>query len=192
MLQKILDNKIFRIIYNIIKWFFIGMMVLYLAFILVQKVSNNSSIGGYRLFTVLTGSMKGVYNVNDVIVVKNYDTDKLVVGDDVAYLGEKDDFKGKIVTHRIVQIEQNSNGEKIFHTKAVANELVDPTVSSKQIMGKVTRKLFIISLVNHIVKSQVGFFFLIFVPLVLVIFLEIADTIVDAKLEKEELIKRDK
>lgn len=190
-MKKILDNKIFRIFYNIIKWGFIGMMALYLAFILVQKVSNNSSIMGHRLFTILTGSMKGVYDINDVIVVKNIDTNTLKVGDDIAYLGEEDDFKNKIVTHRIIKIDINDNGQKIYHTKGVANNVEDPTITNNQIYGKVVRKLFIISMVNHIVKSQVGFFFLIFIPLVLVIFLEIADTIVDAKLEKEELVKRE-
>ena len=189
-MQKVLDNKIFKIVYGIIKWGFIAMMVLYLAFILVQKVSNNSSIMGYRLFTVLTGSMKGVYDINDVIVVKEVESDTLKVGDDIAYLGEKDDFKNKIVTHRIIEIEDN-NSQKIYHTKGVANLGEDPTITSNQILGKVTKKLYVISLVNHIVKSQVGFFFLIFVPLVLVIFLEIADTIVDAKLEKEELVRRE-
>ena len=33
----------------------------------------------------------------------------------------------------------------------------------------------------------IGFFFLVFCPLVLVIFLEIADTIIEAKVEKNEL-----
>lgn len=190
-MKKILDNKIFRVVYNIIKWAFIAMMTLYLAFILVQKVSNNSSIMGHRLFTVLTGSMKGVYDINDVIVVKNIDTDTLKVGDDIAYIGEKDDFKDKVVTHRIIKIDVNDNGQKIYHTKGVANQVEDPTITSNQIYGQVVRKLIVISFVNHIVKSQVGFFFLIFIPLVLVIFLEIADTIVDAKLEKEELVKRE-
>ena len=36
-------------------------------------------------------------------------------------------------------------------------------------------------------KNKYGFFFLVFCPLVLVIFLEIADTIVQAKVDRNEL-----
>ena len=189
MIKRILDNKIFRAIYNLIKWLFIIIISLYLVFILVQKITNNKSILGYRLFTVLTGSMKGVYNINDVIAVKDTSPKSLKVGDDIAYLGQKDDFKGKIVTHRIIKIEKQNNGEYIYHTKGVANLAEDPTFTSEAIYGKVVKKLLFISLINHVIKSRIGFFFLIFVPLVLVIFLEIADTIIDTKLDKEELIK---
>ena len=48
-------------------------------------------------------------------------------------------------------------------------------------------KVYVVNEINHIVKNIYGFFFLIFCPLVLVIFLEIADTIIDIKVEKNEL-----
>ena len=54
-------------------------------------------------------------------------------------------------------------------------------------MGKVVGTIPIITQLNHIVKSQLGFFLLVFVPLVLIIVLEILQTITDAKIDKEEL-----
>ena len=48
-------------------------------------------------------------------------------------------------------------------------------------------KVYVVNEINHIVKNIYGFFFLIFCPLVLAIFLEIADTIIDIKLENNEL-----
>ena len=189
-MQKLLDNKIFKVITTIIKVVFLFVIIAYLAFILVQKIGDNKSIGGYRIFTILTGSMKGVYDINDVVLVKEVDKKTLKVGDDIAYLGEKDSYKGKIVTHRIINIE-NKNNQIIIHTKGVSNILEDPVITNNKIYGKVESKLTFISLINKTIKNKYGFFFLIFVPLVLVIFLEIADTITDQKLEKQLLKKRE-
>lgn len=189
-MQKLLDNKIFKVLTTIIKVVFLFIIVAYLAFILVQKIGDNKSIGGYRIFTILTGSMKGVYDINDVVLVKEVDKKTLKVGDDIAYLGEKDSYKGKIVTHRIINIE-NKNNQMIIHTKGVSNILEDPVITNNKIYGKVESKLTFISLINKTIKNKYGFFFLIFVPLVLVIFLEIADTITDQKLEKQLLKKRE-
>ena len=189
-MQKLLDNKIFKVITTIIKVVFLFVIIAYLAFILVQKIGDNKSIGGYRIFTILTGSMKGVYDINDVVLVKEVDKKTLKVGDDIAYLGEKDSYKGKIVTHRIINIV-NKNNQMIIHTKGVSNILEDPVITNNKIYGKVESKLTFISLINKTIKNKYGFFFLIFVPLVLVIFLEIADTITDQKLEKQLLKKRE-
>ena len=57
MLRKILDSKYFQIPYRIIKAIIIIVMVTYVTFVVVQRVSGNKSIFGYRIFTVATGSM---------------------------------------------------------------------------------------------------------------------------------------
>ena len=38
--------------------------------------------------------------------IKNINTEEIVVGDDVVYRGMKDDFAGKIVTHRVIKKEK--------------------------------------------------------------------------------------
>ena len=160
---------------------------MYLAFIVIQRLTNNSSIFGYRVFTVATGSMEPVYMVNDVILVKDVDIDTLRVGDDVAYLGNSSVNRGLVITHRIVRIEPNEVGEVRYYLKGVNNEYEDPSISGSQIYGKVVGKVYVINFINHVVKNMYGFFFLVFCPLVLVIFLEIADTIIDIKVSKNEL-----
>ena len=83
-MQKLFENKAFKIIYGIIKTFIVSFLVIYLLFVIIQRVTNNSSIFGYRMFTVATGSMEPVYNVNDVILVKDTDPSTLKVGNDIA------------------------------------------------------------------------------------------------------------
>lgn len=186
-MQKLLENKAFKIIYGIIKTFIVSFLVIYLLFVIIQRVTNNSSIFGYRMFTVATGSMEPVYNVNDVILVKDTDPSTLKVGDDIAYLGNRDAVKGLVVTHRIIRIETLDDNKVHYTLKGVNNKYEDPSITEDQILGKVLGKVYVVNFINHVVKNIYGFFFLVFCPLVLVIFLEIADTIIEAKVEKNEL-----
>ena len=110
---------------------------MYVAFIALQRLSGNSSIAGYRLFTVATGSMEGVYNINDVIAVKDYNTKNLKVGDDIAFIGNRGGLENKLVTHRIIKIEEGTSG-RIFTTKGVKNNVEDPSITEDQVLGKVS------------------------------------------------------
>ena len=183
---SIFNNKIFKIVYGTLKTIFFIILILYVVFICVQRLSVNNTVFGFRLFTVATGSMKGVYNVNDVIAVKDFDNKKLKVGDDIAFIGNRGGLENKLVTHRIIKIEEESNG-RIFTTKGVKNSVEDPSITESQILGKVVGVVPVVTQINHVVKSQLGFFCLIFCPLVLVIVLEILQTITDIKLENNEL-----
>ena len=183
---SIFNNKIFKIVYGTLKKIFFTILILYVVFICVQRLSVNNTVFGFRLFTVATGSMKGVYNVNDVIAVKDFDNKKLKVGDDIAFIGNRGGLENKLVTHRIIKIEEESNG-RIFTTKGVKNSVEDPSITESQILGKVVGVVPVVTQINHVVKSQLGFFCLIFCPLVLVIVLEILQIITDIKLENNEL-----
>lgn len=186
-MEKLLNNKVFKVIYGIIKCFVIAFLVIYLLFVMIQRFTNNSSILGYRMFTIATGSMEPVYNINDVILVKDISPSTLKVGDDIAYLGNRDAVDGLVVTHRIIRIETFEDNKVHYTLKGVNNENEDPSITEDQILGKVVGKVYIVNFINHVVKNIYGFFFLVFCPLVLVIFLEIADTIIDAKVERNEL-----
>ena len=190
MLRKILDSKYFQIPYKIIKAIIFIVLLLYVVFTIIQRVSGNQSIFGYRLFAVATGSMVPDYNINDVLAIKEVNHNEIKVGDDITYLGKKQDVSGKIVTHRSIDIEEK-NGKKTYLTKGINNDVEDPTIGDNQIYGKVVGKVPVVTQINHIVKNQYGFFFLIFLPLVIVIFLEIADTVTEMKQDKIEKDKKE-
>ena len=146
--MKIFGNKLFKIIFNIVKFIVLLFIILYIAFIFLQRISNNKSVGGYRVYTIATSSMKGVYNVNDVILVKDCNPKKLKVGDDIVYVGNKHDLKDKIISHRIIEIKKDDKtGELRYVTKGVANDISDPEITADQILGKVDRVLPIISVI---------------------------------------------
>ena len=182
-MRKILDNKVFKIIYGIIRFCVFAILILYVGVLMFQRFSNNKDIMGYRVFTIATGSMEPVYDVGDVIAVHNTDFASLNVGDDITYIGKVADFDGKIVTHRIVKIDKD---EKKITTRGVANDADDPAISEDQIFGKVTHKFVLLSILTKLTRNKYGFYFLIFVPLVLVIFLEIADLVTKVKDDDED------
>lgn len=176
-MSKVLDNKFIKFLLKFIKvivWIFV-LLVIFV--ILVQRIFDNRvSIGSYRMFTVVTGSMDPVYKVGDVVISKEVEPSTINKGDDVVYLGEKNDFKDKIVTHRVIKIE-NKDNEYYFTTKGIANDYSDPVISSDQIYGKVVYKPVVLSFLSGILNTKLGFYLLIFVPVAFLIFLEILDYI---------------
>ena len=176
-MSKVLDNKFIKFLLKFIKvivWIFV-LLVIFV--ILVQRIFNNRvSIGSFRMFTVVTGSMEPVYKVGEVVISKEVDPSTIKKGDDVVYLGEKNDFKDKIVTHRVIKIEKKDN-EYYFTTKGIANDYSDPVISSNQIYGKVVYKPVVLSFLSGILNTKLGFYLLIFVPVAFLIFLEILDYI---------------
>lgn len=176
MLNKIRNNKVLKIIAKIIEILVFTLIGIYVLLTIFQKVSNNSSIFGYRMFTVASNSMKPSYEIGDVIVVKQINKNDLKVGDVVSYLGTRADMKDKIVTHRIISID----GDDIT-LKGDANTVEDPVINYSQIYGKVVYKTVVVTFVSSLVRNQFGFFFFIFAPIVIVVFLEVVDTIKDIK-----------
>ena len=180
--------KYFLILKTIINTLIIVIIVLYLSVIVIQKVSGNKTVLGIRVFNVVTASMIPVYNVNDVIAVKDINVNDLKVGDDIVYKGEKESVAGKIITHRIIDIKKENN-ETVITTKGVNNKIADPPITSSQVIGKALGKIPIITTINQIIQTQVGFFVIVFCPIVILASLEIAQTVIDHKLEKNELVE---
>ena len=174
-------KKIFKIISKIFKVVMVCVIVLFTCVILLQRFSNSSfSFLGYRVFAVVTGSMEPVYSVGDVLLSKSIDADKLKVGDDVTYLGKEGSFKDRVVTHRIIKIE-DKDGKKIIRTKGVANNGSDPPIEASQIYGKVSRKLVVLSLLHKYSSSSLGFFLFVIIPIMLLVGSEIVQTMLERR-----------
>ena len=158
-------SRVFTFIWNI----FVKILTIAIIFvsiiIVVQKVTNNQeSFLGFRIFRVQTGSMIPKYQIGDVILVKEVDTDKIQIGDDVTYEGNTGTMNGMLVTHRVVDIEE-VDGKRVFHTKGIANNLEDPVISEEQINGVVQTKMYILSLICMLLNNKYVFYFCGILPL---------------------------
>ena len=174
-MSKIQDNKFFKFMDTIFKIIIWTLAILILSVIVIQRVFNNKvALGNIRIFTIATGSMLPEYKIGDVIIVSKKDLDKIVVGDDLVYQGMVGSYKGKVITHRV--ISTNFDGKAYsFETKGINADNKDPIVSEKQVFGTVKYKPVTLSIISRILNNSFGFYFLIFVPISLLIFLEVLD-----------------
>lgn len=167
------DTNIFEKIATILKIICVIVLLAIIVVLALQRFSNNKiAIGGIRVFNVATESMVPEYEVGDVLLVKEVDTNSLQVNDDITYLGEEGSFANRVVTHRIVDIEE-INGERIFHTKGIANDVEDPTITGDRIYGKVIYKCIVISLLTKLMNNMVAFYIVVFIPVGILVFLQI-------------------
>lgn len=162
-------KTIWRIIRTILTIILVGLLVI----VVTQRVSNNKmAVAGFRIFTVVTESMKPEYVVGDAIFTKTIEPSEIKIGDDITYLGMAESFKDKIVTHRVINIEKAEDGTYIFETKGIANPKADPKINESQIFGKVIYKIKSISYINSIIGNLYGMYFAIFIPFGLIMFIE--------------------
>ena len=179
--------KFIRFIWATIRTILTIILVALLAIIITQRVSNNKmAVAGFRIFTVVTESMVPEYLVGDAIFTKTVDPSEIKIGDDVTYLGMAESFKDRIVTHRVISIEKDEDGQYIFQTKGIANEIEDPKINGTQIYGKVIYKIKSISYLNGIIGNLYGMYFAIFIPFGLIMFIEYIGYRRDKREELEE------
>ena len=169
--EKIKENKKLKLIGDIAYVLLFIIVVLMLVVVILQRASNNSiSIGGYRMFSVATGSMIPVYNVGDVLVAKEVKPDEIKIDDDIVYKGAKGSFKDKVVTHRVISIEKEEDNNYKIITKGVANTEQDPEIDQTQVYGKVIYKIKSLSFLGKMMKNMYVFYFAIFIPATLIIY----------------------
>ena len=185
-IQKIKDNKVLKIIGNIIYVIIFIFILLILAVAVLQRTTNNEvTLCGYRIFVVATGSMIPKYEVGDVLVSKEIPPEDIKVGDDIVYTGKEGSFKDKVVTHQVIFIEKENENYRII-TKGIANTAQDPEITQEQVMGKVIYKLGLLSFFQRVVSNNYVFYFVVFVPIVLIMYRQIRNAALTVEDEENE------
>lgn len=142
-------------------------IILMMMFAIVQRTTDSrGSICGIKIFTVVTGSMIPVYNIGDIIIVKDTKIEEIKVDDDIVYKGEKGSYKDKEITHRVRVIEKQEDGNYKIITKGVANSVHDPEINQTQVLGKVIGK---IPIFNWTLRVITNVYVWMFIPVVILI-----------------------
>ena len=187
MLKKLRKNKAVKIIGNILYVLSFILVVLILLVVLIQRFSGNDiALGGIRVFYVASGSMLPEYEVGDILISMETDPEDINVGDAVTYLGDEGDIKGKVVTHEVIEKRQDENGKYIFVTKGTANTIADPEITEDQVYGKVVYRAVLLSAICKILQNMYGFYFLIIVPLAIIIAKILFNFIISRAEKREE------
>lgn len=111
-------KKGIKIFYNIL---FYGFLTILIAFLLLgffaKKSDSGISIGGYRVYDILTGSMSPTIKPGNLVVVKETLPNEVKKNDVITF---KSDITNNVTTHRAIDIV-NSDGKTEFITKGDAN-----------------------------------------------------------------------
>ena len=191
-IERIKNNKFLKGASLVLKGITSIVIIFVICIIFIQRISNNKiTLGGISMYTVVSESMKPKYEIYDMLIAKKVDSSTIKVGDDVVYMGKKSTLKDKIVTHQVIKKEYK-NGKYIFQTKGINNDIADPEIEDRQILAVVVSKSNILSMISHVVNNSYGFYFIIFVPFVILLFFEIVDIKKEKAALKEEKNKNKK
>lgn len=151
------------------------------------------SVLGYSFLQVQTGSMEPEFRIGTVVVAKKIDTRELEVGDIISFYSTEEDIRGRVNTHRIVEITSNMSGAPVFITKGDANESNDPLpVSSINVVGKVVYNIGTVSgSVLSVLRNPKIIFFFIVLPLIFITFGEAVNLVTIILKSKEEQEEED-
>jgi len=111
---------------------------------------------GWRVDTVLSGSMEPALPVGCVQVTKPVKAEAIKVGDIITF---RSPTSGKMTSHRVTAVEEGQSYQ--FRTKGDANEDADPySVPAQSVVGKVCFKLSHVGYVVEYLKTPIGFILL--------------------------------
>mgnify|MGYP001043622702 CR=1 FL=1 len=174
-MNRLKENKLFKIVSTIIRGGVIVILVGFILAVCLQRFSDNKiSIFKYRMFTVISGSMRPKHDIGDVLISKEVKPSTIKVGDTISYKGKVGDLKNKVITHEVTKvIKDEETGKYNFHARGLTNVIEDPIISEDQIYGVVIYKSLILSLIYRIIGTNIGFYFFIIIPLLYIIGSEI-------------------
>lgn len=123
-------------------------------------------MGGWRVDTVLSGSMEPAIPVGGVVVTRPVAASEIGVGEVITY-----QTGGHLTTHRVVEVIPGP--PFTFVTKGDANEDPDPApVAADDVVGVVCLHLPFLGYLSYFVRSPPGFVILILVPVFLLLLIE--------------------
>ena len=101
----------------------------------IQKPNETPSVFGIKTFCIISGSMEPTISVNDIVIIKEVEQNEIKRGDIIAFK-----HKGETITHRIIKISKDENGELLYTTQGDANNTEDEDKSDKIIIVKASSK----------------------------------------------------
>lgn len=111
-----------------------------------------AAVGGMPL-TVLSGSMRPIYEPGDLIVVKPAEPHEIGIGDVITY--QLRSGEPELVTHRVIERSSSTSGETIFITKGDANPSADEDpVRGVQVHGTVWYRIPLLGWINNWFSGQ--------------------------------------
>ena len=160
--------------------------IILILFVVASKMTGGTpALFGYHMYVVVTPSMEPEIKVGYVLISKKYNGDALCEGDVITYLGREGDLAGKMITHEVIAIQGEGDGERII-AKGIANADPDPAISRKDVVSVMVYRTVVIGFIYSVISSTWGFWLLVVAPLVAMIVAEIVTLAREIKKEGEK------
>lgn len=147
-------------------------VVICLIITVITLAKGYVSICGFSMFRVVTGSMEPTVPVGAAVLCRSESIDNIELNDIVCFRSRESDHYGVIVTHRVVAIQNDENGEIMLETRGDANFVSDSYyVNETNLIGIViwySGKESVITNMLSFVTGKTGFFACIVFPVLLV------------------------
>ena len=161
-------------VWNIVSTVLVVLMVLCAVFMM------GSRLIGYQCFTVISPSMTPVYNVGDLLYVKEVNPNTIKAGDVITFLVNEDLVIG---THRVVRVDAE---KQHFYTKGDANEIEDQNpVHFKNVIGVPQFSILKLGYVSNFVQNPPGMYITIGVGALLILLVFLPDMLVKKKEDED-------
>lgn len=186
--------KILKKILSFLSGFILIFATATFAYVILSSTKDQVvNIFGKSILHIVTGSMEPTILTGDYIIIDRKDITNLQIGDIISFYSEEENTKGLIVTHRIIDI--NENGEYV--TKGDANNVTDvKNVRKSQIIGKYRKKARIFRWANSFMDKKKIILLIIMIAFIAIAIYELTSVIklwkkVDGK-SQEDLINEAK
>ena len=162
-------------IWNIISTFFVIIIVFCAVFLM------GSRLLGFKVFTVISGSMEPEYSVGDLIYVKDVDINSIKVGDPITFVLNEELV---VATHRVVEIDSENQQ---FYTKGDANKTIDSSpVHYNNVIGVPKFKIPLLGYVSDFIQNPPGIYITLVVSVILIVAVFLPDFFTRKKKETKE------
>lgn len=151
-------------IWDIVSTVLVVLVVLCAAFLV------GSRLLGYRMYTVISGSMEPNYRVGDLLYVKPVDVNTIQVNDPITFVLNEDLV---VVTHRVVRVDAENQW---FYTRGDANNTEDDTpVHFNNVIGVPQFRIPKLGYVSDFVRNPPGMYITIGAAILLILLMFLPD-----------------
>ncbi len=163
--EKPNKKEIFHLISTIISWTLFSILIICAAFLLyyfiatqIYAVKGEKYEPKFSLYSIMSNSMKPNINVYDVIVDVRVDNpEEKKAGDVITFISHAPETDGMTITHRVVAVIKNKDGQYSYQTKG-DNAPAEDTgrVAYSSIIGKVALKIPMLGRLQLLVSDFTG------------------------------------
>ena len=191
-------GEVIYLLSTIISWTIFALLVicaiLLVYYFVATKIYAKKGSGyepRFSLYTIISPSMVPNIKVYDVVVdVKVNDPSDIKINDVITFNSDKPELHGGTITHRVISITKDENGNYLYQTKGDSNLVEDDgLVEYNKIVGKVAFKIPQLGRLQFFLASSFGWLTVILIPALFIIIKDILKLLKIIKDPNEESSK---